>query len=80
MMVPLPSKRMLSEDEAAEYCGFRSAAAFRRLARVSPVNYGNCVRYDRVRLDEWLDTLSQSGARETGFVEAAGDEGARDRH
>lgn len=79
--IPLPAKRMLSTDEAAEYCGFPSAKRFLSQVRVKPVNYGNCVRYDRDRLDEWLDQLSKSQpSDEMGFVEAAGNESARDRH
>jgi hypothetical protein len=73
---------MLSAQEAAEYCGFPSVKRFASAVRVRPVNYGNCVRYDRDRLDEWLDTLSQSEvSTEDMFVEAAGsNESARDRH
>lgn len=75
MPLPLPTKRMLTAAEAADYCGFGSADTFRRLARVAPVNYGRSVRYDRQRLDAWLDTLTQSGAAEDNdIVEAAGHE------
>jgi hypothetical protein len=68
-----PAKRMLSKDEAASYCGFPTADRFESATapHVVPVNYGNCVRYDRVRLDEWLDTLSQSQPSSAmGIVEA----------
>lgn len=64
---------MLTKDEAASYCGFPTAARFESAVfrHVVPVNYGNCVRYDRVRLDEWLDTLSQSQPSSAmGIVEA----------
>lgn len=64
---------MLTKDEAASYCGFPTAARFESAVatRVASVNYGNCVRYDRVRLDEWLDTLSQSQPSSAmGIVEA----------
>ena len=73
MKLPAPPKRMLTKDEAASYCGFPTTSRFESAAfpHVIPVNYGNCVRYDRVRLDEWLDTLSQSQPSEAmGFVEA----------
>jgi len=71
---------MLSDDEAASYCGFKTVAAFRRQVRVKPVDYGNFVRYDRVRLDEWLDTLTATDPM-SSIVEAAGggDRGARRR-
>lgn len=80
-MVALPAKRMLTTEEAADYCGFPSPRQFKAHVRVSPVNYGNSVRYDRQRLDAWLDTLGESQpANELAFVEAAGNEGARGRH
>jgi hypothetical protein len=80
-MVAAPQKRMLSAEEAAEYCGFPTPRRFLAHVRVKPVNYGNCVRYDRQRLDEWLDSLGQSQPmNEMAFVEAAGDASARDRH
>lgn len=69
-----PPKRMLTKDEAASYCGFGSVARFESAARqrVQPVNYGNCVRYDRVRLDEWLDTMTASAASDgSDIIEAA---------
>lgn len=76
-----PPKRMLSKDEAASYCGFPSVARFEASARVRPVNYGNCVRYDRERLDEWLDSLSQSPASAgLDIVEALYETGHRDQH
>ncbi|MBI4046093.1 MAG: hypothetical protein HY371_04665 [Devosia nanyangense] len=81
MKLPSPPKRMLTKDEAASYCGFPSVARFEAMARVRPVNYGNCVRYDRERLDEWLDTLSQSPEfNGSDIVEALFNEGPRDRH
>lgn len=79
MKLPGPAKRMLTRDEAASYCGFPTVARFESAvaARVAPVNYGNCVRYDRVRLDEWLDTLSQSQpSAAMGIVEALKHAGA----
>lgn len=67
-VLPAPSKRMLTKEEAADYCGFPSVNKFVLMVRVSPVNYGNCVRYDRERLDEWLDTLSQSPSSDGGDI------------
>jgi hypothetical protein len=66
---------MLTTAEAADYCGFGSAETFKRLARVAPVNYGKSVRYDRQRLDDWLDTLTAAGdVAGHDIVEAAGHE------
>ena len=80
MKLPAPSKRMLTKDEAASYCGFPSVARFEAMARVRPVNYGNCVRYDRARLDEWLDTLSQNLPSDgMDIVEGLFNESPRDR-
>ncbi len=58
--LPLPWKRMLSHDEAADYCGFKTTRQFLAhvRSRVPAVNFGNYERWDRHRLDEWLDTLS----------------------
>lgn len=68
-----PAKRMLTKDEAASYCGFTSVARFETHAQVRAVNYGNSVRYDRLRLDEWLDTLTAvTSFDEDDFVAAAG--------
>jgi predicted DNA-binding transcriptional regulator AlpA len=73
---PVPAKRMLTTEEAASYCGFTSASAFKAQARVRPVNYGKFVRYDRQRLDEWLDTLTQSAEHDSaGIVEGLFNEG-----
>lgn len=51
---------MLSHDEAAEYCGFKTTRQFLQHARsrVAAVNFGNYERWDRHQLDQWLDTLS----------------------
>lgn len=71
-----PAKRMLTDKEAAEYCGFTSTSTFKAQARVRPVNYGKFVRYDRERLDEWLDTLTQSAEHDgAGIVEVLFNEG-----
>ena len=58
--LPLPWKRMLSHDEAADYCGFKTTRQFLAhvRSRVPAVNFGNYERWDRHRLDEWLDTLT----------------------
>lgn len=81
MRLGAPSKRMLTKDEAASYCGFTSTARFESAARphVQPVNYGNCVRYDRVRLDEWLDTMTPSAASDGSDIIGAAFSAGKDR-
>lgn len=72
-VVPLPAKRMLTDEEAADYCGFKTVRQFVAQAthRVPAVNFGNYHRWDRNRLDEWLDMLTASPAMDvTGFGEA----------
>lgn len=59
--LPLPAKRMLTEQEAAAYCGV-SVNTFKARIGISPVRIGNCVRYDMRALDQWAD--SQGGSRE----------------
>ncbi|BCM19208.1 hypothetical protein MJ8_29810 [Mesorhizobium sp. J8] len=58
--MPLPSKRMLSAAEAAEYCGGKSVEWLRTHVRVSPTRIGSLVRYDVRALDRWLDGRNQS--------------------
>jgi len=61
LALPLPAKRMLTEQEAAAYCGV-SVNTFKARVKIPPVRIGNCVRYDVRALDEWAD--SQGGNRE----------------
>ena len=72
--IPLPWKRMLSHDEAAAYCGFKSTAQFltQVRSRVPAVNFGKYERWDRHQLDAWLDTLSGGNVSDAtlGIVEA----------
>lgn len=64
--VPLPWKRMLSTEEAADYCGFKTTRQFLAHARsrVPAVSFGSYERWDRHRLDEWLDLLTTTLALE----------------
>jgi excisionase family DNA binding protein len=52
MRLPLPTKLLLTTDEAAEYCGV-SAGTFRAHVKVVPVKIGSAVRFDRRALDRW---------------------------
>ncbi|ACL57881.1 hypothetical protein [Methylobacterium nodulans] len=49
--------RLMSKAEAAAYCGF-SVAVFEREVSVRPMAFGNkrLERYDRVDLDNWIET------------------------
>lgn len=71
--LPLPWKRMLSAEEATDYCGFKTTKQFLDHARsqVPVVNYGNYERWDRHQLDEWLDKLS-GGRASDAFGSDAG--------
>lgn len=55
-----PDTRMLTGEEAANYCGFKSVNGFVAHIPVAPVNFGRLVRYDRKALDEAMDSLGQS--------------------
>lgn len=66
-----PAKRMLTSEEAAEYCGFASVNGFLAYVRVSPVKFGKLVRYDRTDLDAFLDRLRVPTGR-VGLAELAG--------
>jgi hypothetical protein len=74
-----PYRRMLTDKEAADYCGFESVAGFKAHVRVSPIKFGSNVRYDRKALDEYLDTL-RHGAPLGRLAELAGNAGADRGH
>jgi hypothetical protein len=72
---------MLTKEEAANYCGFKSINGFGSWTPVHPVKIGNKVLYDQKTLDEWLDQLGQSQpTKKRGFAERAGNEGHRTRY
>lgn len=50
MGLPLPTKLLLSRDEAADYCGV-SVNSFLAHVKVPPVKIGHSVRYDRRSLE-----------------------------
>lgn len=69
--------RMMTAQEAALYCGFKSVNGFLAHVKVTPVNFGRCVRYDRKALDTYLDGRSQSPvSKGSGFADAAGQNSA----
>lgn len=70
--LPLPEKRLLTGEEAANYCGFASVNGFLAYVKVRPVKFGKNVRYDRLDLDDFLNTFRDPTPK-FGFVELAGE-------
>jgi len=74
--LPLPARRMLTERQAAEYCGFESVQGFQAYIRVAGEKFGrNVLRYDVRDLDEALDKLRNARLHAGGgksFAELAG--------
>ena len=57
--MPLPDRRMLTDHEAADYCGFKSVEGFKAHIPVAPRKFGTqAVRYDRLAA-EIPPTLTQ---------------------
>lgn len=59
MSLPLPTKLLLTSEEAADYCGV-SVNTFRSHVKVAPVKIGGCVRFDRRQLDRWAANQNRS--------------------
>jgi excisionase family DNA binding protein len=57
--LPLPTKLLLTSEEAASYCGV-SVNTFKAHVRVPPVKIGNSVRFDRRALDRWAANQNRS--------------------
>jgi len=57
--LPLPTRRLLTAEEAAGYCGV-SVGSLRSHIKVPPVKIGNSVRYDVRALDRWLDGQTET--------------------
>ena len=77
------SPRLLSKAQAAAYCGI-GVGAFSTLCPVRPIALGadkRLERYDVVALNQWIDGLSQKGAKYNGdwleLMDADHDECAR---
>lgn len=73
--MPLPPRRMLTVEDAADYCGL-SVNSFKAYVKIPPVNFGRSVRYDRKALDEWLDGFRQSPTPRRPVWELAGNAGS----
>ena len=57
-----PAPRMLTQSQAADYCGI-GIKAFKSLCPVLPTQFRDGLsRYDRCRLDDWLDGLGSETA------------------
>jgi len=80
-----PEPRLLTQGQAAAYCGL-CAENFKRACPVPPIKMLNRLpRYDRHDLDRWLDSLSTFRALNTGadweqIWSDDGDRGARKGH
>ena len=58
MARPNPEPRMLTQQQAAQYCGI-GVIVFKDVCPVTPTAFRDGLRrYDRYKLDAWLDTLS----------------------
>jgi hypothetical protein len=76
----MTERRMLTTEQAADYCGYDSVNGFRANIHVAPVKIGRSVKYDRLALDAFLDRLGTPTPPKRRFSEVAGNEGgARDR-
>lgn len=58
--LPLPTKRLLTGEQAAQYLGLKSVSSLRAHVRIAPVQIGSSVRYDVRELDRWVDVQSRS--------------------
>ena len=59
MNLPLPARLLLTQEQAAEYCGV-SVNTFRAHVTVRAVKIGHSVRYDRRDLDRWAANQNAS--------------------
>ena len=58
MTRPSPEPRMLTQQQAADYCGI-GVPAFKDACPVAPTSIRDGLRrYDRYKLDAWLDSLA----------------------
>ncbi|WMT88231.1 helix-turn-helix domain-containing protein [Pelagibacterium sp. 26DY04] len=60
MSLPLPARRLLTAQEAAQYLGLKSPNTLKAHVRIAPVKIGDSVRYDVRDLDRWVDARTQS--------------------
>ena len=73
-----PEPRLLTRAEAAAYCRL-SPGAFTAVCPLSPLRVGKFDRYDRVKLDAWLDGLS-SDSSDSPMEHCIAQIGVRDDH
>lgn len=60
MSLPLPCRRLLTAQEAAQYLGIKSPATLKAHVKIAPVKIGDSVRYDVRDLDRWIDARTKS--------------------
>jgi excisionase family DNA binding protein len=60
------NRRVLSLDEAAEYCGLTRDSFKKKVVRdrVRQVRFDKCWRFDIADLDQWIDSRKEEIARE----------------
>ena len=56
-----PTRRMLTKRQAADYLGL-TPNRFVQICTVPPLDLGGSIRWDVVRLDEWLDGMAKDSA------------------
>lgn len=74
--------RLLSQDEAATYCGL-SAPTFKSACPVIPIKIRSRVLYDRRAVDAWVDTLGAnqpSSSTRVDWLRRLDDADALERH
>jgi hypothetical protein len=77
-----PEPRLLTQSQAASYCGV-CAEVFKKACPVPPIKVADRIpRYDRHALDRWIDSLNNLPANnDLGWMwENAGERRTRKRH
>ena len=64
-----PEPRMLTQAQAANYCGI-GVKAFKTICPVESTQLSNGLsRYDRYRLDTWLDSIAPNSAKTNAEID-----------
>lgn len=64
-----PEQRLLNTKDAAAYCGM-TAKTFKEKCSVRPIALGvQFTRYDRLKIDEWIDKLQNGASIPDNLVE-----------
>lgn len=71
MLRSAPEARLLTQGQAASYCGV-CVDTFKKVCPVPPVSLlGRIPRYDRRALDRWIDSLNNSRPLDPDCVDLA---------